>query len=148
MSAETDKARIGFVGVGLMGEGMASRLIGAGHPLTALAHRNRAPLERLMAQGAREAMSARVLAQESEVIFLCVTGSPQVEAVMRGPDGILAGARPGLIVADCSTADPNSTLALAAEALDQQGRVGERLGLLDQGVELLVVPRHRQVEAA
>lgn len=114
--APVSKARIGFIGVGLMGEGMASRLLAAGHPLTALAHRNRAPLERLIAKGAKEAATPRDLAAGSDVVFLCVTGSPQVEAVMRGPDGVLAGARPGLIVADCSTADPNSTLALAAEA--------------------------------
>lgn len=110
------KARIGFIGVGFMGEGMATRLLGAGHPLAALAHRNRAPLDRLVAAGAKEAKTPRELAAMSDVIFLCVTGSPQVEAVMRGPDGVLAGAHAGLIVADCSTADPTSTLALASEA--------------------------------
>lgn len=111
-----NKSRIGFIGVGLMGEGMASRMLAAGHPLAAMAHRNRAPLDRLIAQGATEAKTPRELAAGSEVVFLCVTGSPQVEAAMRGPDGVLAGARPGLIVADCSTADPNSTMALAEEA--------------------------------
>lgn len=115
MTAST-KPAIGFIGVGLMGEGMASRLLANGHTLTAMAHRNRAPLERLMAKGAQEATTPRALAAASDVVFLCVTGSPQVEAVMRGPDGVLAGARPGLIVADCSTAEPGSTVALAAEA--------------------------------
>ena len=115
-AGSTGKPRIGFVGTGLMGEGMAARMLAAGHPLATLAHRNRAPLERLMAKGASEAKTAREMAATCDVVFLCVTGSPQVESVMRGPDGILAGARPGLIVADCSTADPNSTMALAAEA--------------------------------
>jgi hypothetical protein len=107
---------IGFIGVGLMGEGMATCLLAKGHRLTAMAHRNRAPLERLLAKGAQEAATPRALAAASDVVFLCVTGSPQVESVMRGPDGVLTGARPGAIVADCSTAEPHSTLALAAEA--------------------------------
>jgi hypothetical protein len=117
--AKGAKARVGFIGVGLMGAGMAGRLLSAGHPLTVMAHRNRAPIEALLAKGAREAKTPREMAQGCDVIFLCVTGSPQVEAALRGPDGILAGAAPGLIIADCSTADPNSTLALAQEAAKQ-----------------------------
>jgi hypothetical protein len=55
------------------------------------------------------------MAAAAEVIVICVTGSPEVEGVVRGADGILAGAKPGLIVIDCSTADPVSTAALSAE---------------------------------
>ncbi|KAB2883193.1 MAG: NAD(P)-dependent oxidoreductase, partial [Pseudorhodoplanes sp.] len=107
--------RIGFAGVGLMGHGMAKNLRAKGWPLTILGHRNRRPVEDLRARGATEAGSPRELAEKSDIIFLCVTGSPEVEALMRGPDGVQAGARNGLIVVDCSTSDPNSTIALAAE---------------------------------
>jgi hypothetical protein len=106
---------IGFVGLGLMGAGMAKNLLAKGHPLVVLAHRNRAPIERLLALGAREAADACALAALCDIVHLCVTGSPQVEAVMRGEHGLLAGARPGTVIVDCSTSNPVSTLALAAE---------------------------------
>lgn len=109
------KARVGFIGVGLMGHGMAKNIVEKGHPLTIMGHRNRQPVDDLVGRGAREAKSAAEVARNSDVIFICVTGSAQVEALVRGPEGIAAGASPGLIVADCSTADPNSTIALAAE---------------------------------
>ncbi|MEX2127750.1 MAG: NAD(P)-dependent oxidoreductase [Xanthobacteraceae bacterium] len=109
------KERIGFIGVGLMGHGIAKNLIEKGHPLTILGHRNRAPVDDLVKRGAKEAKSAEEIAKGSDVVFLCVTGSPEVEALMRGPNGLKAGARKGLIVVDTSTSDPNSTIALAAE---------------------------------
>ena len=113
--AGSGKATVGFVGVGLMGAGMAKNLVTKGHPLVVLGHRNREPVERLKALGAREATSPRELAAQCEIVHLCVTGSPQVEAVMRGEQGLLAGARPGTVIIDCSTSNPVSTLALAAE---------------------------------
>jgi 3-hydroxyisobutyrate dehydrogenase-like beta-hydroxyacid dehydrogenase len=107
--------RIGFIGVGLMGHGMARCLIEKGHALTVMGHRNRAPVEDLVKRGAKEAKSAAEAAKNSDIVFLCVTGSTQVEALVRGPDGVAAGAHNGLVVVDCSTSDPNSTVALAAE---------------------------------
>jgi 3-hydroxyisobutyrate dehydrogenase-like beta-hydroxyacid dehydrogenase len=109
------KERIGFIGVGLMGHGIAKNLLERGYALTLLGHRNRAPVEDLVKRGAREAKSAEEVAKASEVVFLCVTGSPEVEALVRGPNGLKAGARKGLIIVDTSTSDPNSTVALAAE---------------------------------
>jgi 3-hydroxyisobutyrate dehydrogenase-like beta-hydroxyacid dehydrogenase len=109
------KERIGFVGVGLMGHGMAKSLIEKGYGLTILGHRNRAPVEDLVQRGAKEAKSAEEVARNSDIVFLCVTGSPEVEAVVRGPKGLKAGAHKGMIVVDTSTSDPNSTIALAAE---------------------------------
>ena len=109
------ESRIGFIGVGLMGHGMAKCLIEKGHALTLMGHRNRAPVDDLVRRGAKEAKSAAEVARNSDILFLCVTGSTQVEALVRGPEGIVAGAHQGLIVVDCSTSDPNSTLALAAE---------------------------------
>src|SRR5215471_2093752 len=107
--------RIGFVGVGFMGHGMAKNLLAKGYPVAVLGHRNRAPVDDLIKRGATEARSAQELAATTDIVFLCVTGSPQVEAIVRGPQGLKTGARNGLIIVDCSTADPTSTLALAAE---------------------------------
>jgi 3-hydroxyisobutyrate dehydrogenase-like beta-hydroxyacid dehydrogenase len=112
----TGAQRIGFIGVGMMGHGMASNLLAKGFALTIKGNRNRAPVEDLKARGAREAPSARALAESSAIVFLCVGTSPQVEGLMRGPEGILAGARPGLIVIDASTSDPASTDTLREEA--------------------------------
>lgn len=109
------KATVGFIGVGMMGAGMAKNLLAKGHPLVILGHRKREPVERLRALGAEEAASPRELAARCEIVHLCVTGSPQVEASVRGEQGLLAGARPGLVIVDCSTSNPVSTLALAAE---------------------------------
>jgi 3-hydroxyisobutyrate dehydrogenase-like beta-hydroxyacid dehydrogenase len=110
------KPVIGFIGVGLMGHGMAKNIVTKGYPLVVMGHRNREPVEHLISLGAREAKTAREVAQACDIVHLCVTGSTQVEALVRGPDGLLAGAKPGLIIIDCSTSNPVSTLALAAEA--------------------------------
>ncbi|MDJ1158375.1 NAD(P)-dependent oxidoreductase [Chelatococcus sp. SYSU_G07232] len=107
--------RIGFIGLGLMGHGMAKNIVEKGFPLTVLAHRRRTAVDDLAARGAGEAVSAKALAEQSTIIFLCVTSSQEVEALVRGPDGLAVGARSGTIIVDCSTADPGSTLALAAE---------------------------------
>lgn len=111
--------RVGFVGVGLMGHGMARNIVEKGHPLTVMAHRNREPVEDLKSRGAREAASLHELARESDIVVLCVTGSPQVEAILTGPGGLSSAGRE-LIVCDCSTSDPSSTVKLAA-ALEPQG---------------------------
>ena len=109
------KATVGFIGVGLMGHGMAKNLLAKGHPLVVLGHRNRDPVEHLKSLGAREAATPRDLAAMCDIVHLCVTGSPQVEANLRGPDGVIASGKRGLIVIDCSTSNPVSTLALGEE---------------------------------
>lgn len=109
------KEAIGFIGVGLMGQGMAKNLLEKGFALTVMGHRNRKPVEALVAAGATEAKTPRELAARATIIFLCVTGSAQVEAVVNGPDGIAAGAQPGTVIVDCSTSDPGSTVRIAAE---------------------------------
>ena len=107
--------RIGIIGVGLMGHGIARNLLQKGFALTVLGHRNRSPVDDLVKQGAAEAKSPADLAAVSDIVFLCVTGSSEVEALVRGPNGLKASARAGLVIIDCSTSDPNSTLALEAE---------------------------------
>jgi 3-hydroxyisobutyrate dehydrogenase-like beta-hydroxyacid dehydrogenase len=119
------KPTIGFIGLGLMGHGMATNIQKAGYPLVALAHRKREAIDALVADGATEVKTPREMAEQCDIIHLCVTGSPQVEANLRGPDGLLAGLKPGAIIVDCSTADPVSTLALAAETEDAGGHFAD-----------------------
>ena len=114
MGSDT-KARIGFIGLGLMGHGMAKNLVTKGFPLTVTAHRNRAPLADILAAGAVEAKTHAELVRGSDVVILCVTGTPQVEAIVYGPDGLLATAREGQIFVDTSTAEPASTAKIRAD---------------------------------
>lgn len=102
---------VGFVGLGMMGSGMAKNLVRKGFPLTVIAHANRAPVDALVKLGASEAASLEELAGRSDIVVLCVTGSPQVESVVAG----LAAARKPLMIIDCSSSDPSSTTRLAAQ---------------------------------
>jgi 3-hydroxyisobutyrate dehydrogenase-like beta-hydroxyacid dehydrogenase len=101
--------RIGFIGIGMMGHGMAKNLLAKGYPLTFKVNRNRDNLDDLLAAGAKEATSNALCAASSDIVFICVTGSPQVEDVVYGKDGLLGGGRSGLIVVDTSTAEPASS---------------------------------------
>ena len=112
-----NKPTVGFIGVGLMGHGMAKNIVTKGYPLVVLGHRKREPVEHLKSLGAREAGSARELALACDIVHLCVTGSPQVEALIRSPEGIAASGKAGLVVIDCSTSNPVSTLVLGEELL-------------------------------
>ncbi|HEX4766537.1 MAG TPA: NAD(P)-dependent oxidoreductase [Lichenihabitans sp.] len=107
------KEKIGFIGLGLMGHGMAKNIVEKGWPLTVLGHRKREAIEDLKGRGASEATSPRELAQACDVVLLCVTGSSQVEEVIGGENGLAAAGKP-LLVIDCSTSDPASTTRLAA----------------------------------
>ena len=106
--------RIGFIGLGYMGHGMAKNLVEKGFPLTVMAHRKRETIEDLKGRGAIEAETARAMALACDIVVLCVTGSAQVEAVLSGPDGLAAAAKP-LLVIDCSTSEPAITKRLASE---------------------------------
>ncbi len=107
-----EPARIGFIGVGLMGHGMARNILEKGFPLTVLGHRNRAPVEDLVGRGAAEAESPQALAGQCDIVFLCVTGAAQVEPLVRA---LAEGASKGLHIVDCSTSEPTLTMALHAE---------------------------------
>jgi 3-hydroxyisobutyrate dehydrogenase-like beta-hydroxyacid dehydrogenase len=107
------KKTVGMVGIGLMGHGIASNIVQHGHTLFVLEHPGNQPLEALKAAGAVGLHGADELAARCDVVLLVLTGSPQVEAVLTGPGGVLAGLRPGSVVIDCSTAVPSSTLRMA-----------------------------------
>jgi 3-hydroxyisobutyrate dehydrogenase-like beta-hydroxyacid dehydrogenase len=102
---------IGFIGVGLMGHGIAKNLLAAGYPVYALAHRNRAPVEDLLSKGAKEVKTLADMARNTTVIHICAPGSPEVEEVVAA---LLPELRPDTVIIDCSTSDPNSTSRLAA----------------------------------
>jgi len=99
----------------MMGHGMAKNLVAKGFPTTVLGHRNRAPVEDLVAKGAAEGRDPADLATRSDLVLLCVTGSPQVTEVVYGASGLLSAAREGLIVVDCSTSEPVSTEQIHAD---------------------------------
>ena len=103
---------IGFVGTGLMGHGMARNIVEKGYPLTVIAHRNRKPVEDLVARGAVEAASLDALAAASSIVFLCLTGAPEAAGVVAK---LAPGLKPGSVIVDCSTGEPTVTVKLAED---------------------------------
>lgn len=113
---------IGMVGIGMMGHGIASNLLKHGWSLSVLEHPGNQPLTDLLAAGALTFKSPKELAEHSDVVILCVTGTPQVEAVLMGDGGVLQGLQAGAIVIDCSTAVPASTDKVAQAVNAAGGR--------------------------
>ena len=107
--------RVGLIGVGLMGHGIGKNILAKGFALNVMAHKNRAPVDSLISLGAKECASPAEIAKASEMVILCVTGTPQVEETIYGAKGLASGASAGLIIADCSTAQPASTIRIAAD---------------------------------
>lgn len=107
--------RIGFIGLGIMGRPMARNLLKAGYPLTVF-NRSRAPVDELAGAGAVAATSPRDVAARSDVVITMLPDGPDVEAVTLGADGVLAGARPGMLLIDMSTIAPATARHLAEEA--------------------------------
>ena len=114
--------RIGMIGIGLMGHGIAYNLALHGHALVVLDHPGNQPLDELTALGVQVRATAAEVVGDADCVVLCVTGSPEVEAVLGGPHGVLAGLRPDAIVIDCSTAVPASTERMAALVRAAGGR--------------------------
>lgn len=105
---------VGIIGVGLMGHGIARNVLSrGGFALQFLDHPGNQPTDDLVDLGGRACATVAEIAAASDVIILCVTGSPQVEAIVGAPDGLAASLRKGTIVVDCSTALPDSTLRMA-----------------------------------
>lgn len=116
------KTSIGLIGCGLMGSGIATSLLRQGYPLTILEHEGNQPLDGLLAAGATTCAGVARLAGQSDLLILCVTGTPQVEAVLFGDDSVLQGLRPGTMIVDCSTAIPASTQRIARAVQAAGGR--------------------------
>ncbi|MCE8033608.1 NAD(P)-dependent oxidoreductase [Billgrantia tianxiuensis] len=114
--------KVGLIGVGLMGHGIAANILRGRHALCFLDHPGNQPVEDLLDAGAGAKSSGREVAEAAEVVILCVTGSPQVEAVLFEPGGVLEGLAPGTVVIDCSTALPSSTERVAARVEAAGGR--------------------------
>src|SRR5438552_621000 len=105
---------LAFIGLGVMGEPMAGHLLDAGHPL--IVHtRTKPKANQLLSRGARWADSPAEAAREAEVVFICVTDTPDVEAVVLGEQGVIRSIRAGQIVVDHSTISPSATRRMAEE---------------------------------
>jgi 3-hydroxyisobutyrate dehydrogenase len=110
--------RVGFIGLGIMGGGMARNLLRAGFPLQVW-NRTRSRTEPLVAEGATAADSPAALAAASDIIITCVSDTPDVEAVILGEEGVIAGVRPGALVIDMSTISPQATIAIGDQLAER-----------------------------
>ncbi len=111
-------AKLGFIGLGVMGSQMVSRLLGKGHSVTGY-NRTRAKGQWLVAKGMKWADSPREVANSSDFIFAMVTNSAAIQAVTEGSDGLLAGLSAGKIFIDMSTVAPSVSRALAAKVREK-----------------------------
>ncbi len=118
--------KLAFIGLGIMGEPMASHLLKAGHQL-AVHTRTQSKAQAILDQGAAWADSPAAAAAKADVVFTCLPDTPDVRQVLLGDAGVIATARPGLIVIDHSTISPAATRDFAA-------------ALLDRGTQLLDAP--------
>jgi 3-hydroxyisobutyrate dehydrogenase-like beta-hydroxyacid dehydrogenase len=114
-------AELGYVGLGVMGGGVARRLLDAGHTVTGW-NRTKEKAQPLLDAGLQWADTPREVAERSEIVFTMVTNTAAVQAVTEGPEGILAGLSPGKVYIDMSTASPENTRA-TAERVAESGAV-------------------------
>jgi 3-hydroxyisobutyrate dehydrogenase-like beta-hydroxyacid dehydrogenase len=110
-------AQIGYVGLGVMGGGVARRLLEAGHEVTGY-NRTRGKADKLIADGMTYAETPREAAERSDVVFSMVTNTQALAAVTGGPDGILSGLAPGKVYIDMSTVSPGASRGLAARVAE------------------------------
>jgi 3-hydroxyisobutyrate dehydrogenase len=109
--------QIGFIGIGVMGRPMALNLLKAEHRVTIYArHPEKPEVQEVLNAGAKLAPSPRAVAIASDIVITMLPNSPQVEEIVTGPNGILEGARKGLIIIDMSTIAPTVSRKLAQTA--------------------------------
>src|SRR3979409_2044973 len=113
-------ANLGFIGLGVMGGEMVNRLLGKGHSLTGY-NRTRSKAEWLIKKGMKWADSPRAVVEAGDVTFSMVTNSAALGAVMNGPDGMLAGVKPGKILVDMSTVSPANSREIAGKVREKGG---------------------------
>ena len=141
-------ANLGFVGLGVMGSRMAKRLIDASHSVTGY-NRTKAKAEWLIDAGMKWTDTPRAVAAASEITFSMVTNTEALDAVARGPNGIIAGLGPGKIYIDMSTVSPAASRALAAEtqakgAAMLDAPVSGSVATLEEGKLSIMVGGERQ----
>jgi 3-hydroxyisobutyrate dehydrogenase-like beta-hydroxyacid dehydrogenase len=122
--------RIGYIGVGLMGHGAAKNIVLKGYSLTVFDPYAKDNVRDLVEKGATEAASIVDLASKSDIVFVNLPSSKEVEQVVYGADGLLGASRAGMIVVDSTTADPTVTKKIGAD-------------LLKRGVEMIDAPNGR-----
>lgn len=110
--------RIGFIGIGIMGRGMARNILQAGFDLT-IWNRTTERTAELAAAGAHVARTPADLASRCDIIISCVSDTPDVEAVVLGPSGVIDGAQPGALVIDMSTISPQAARTIAAKLAER-----------------------------
>lgn len=108
----SDIKRVGVAGLGQMGAGFASRFMAAGYDVMGW-NRSRAKADALVGEGMGWATTPRALAATSDVLFTMMTNAEAILGVAEGPDGLLAGLKPGAVWADSSTIAPDASVALA-----------------------------------
>ncbi|MCW8890233.1 MAG: NAD(P)-dependent oxidoreductase [Sedimenticola sp.] len=108
--------KMGFIGVGLMGQGMSTCLLKAGHELAVVAHSNRKPIDYLVRQGAVEIPTIRALATDCEVLFLCLPSADTVASVIQQMEPVL---QVGQLIIDTSTSLPERSVGWARQLRDQ-----------------------------
>jgi 2-hydroxy-3-oxopropionate reductase len=118
--------KIGFIGLGIMGKPMSKNLLKAGHELV-VCDIGRAAVQELVAAGAKAVDTPRDIASQVELVITMLPNSPEVKQVVLGKDGIIEGAKPGLIVADMSSIAPLASREVGAK-------------LAEKGVEMLDAP--------
>ena len=116
--------KVGFIGLGIMGQGMSRNLLQAGFPLTVW-NRTQSKTDELVKLGASAATNPSELAASCDIIIVCVSDTPDVQSVILGDDGVLAGALAGSLVIDCSTISPKVTKDIAAQLAQKN------IGMLD-----------------
>jgi len=134
---------VGFIGLGIMGRPMAKNLLKAGYPLV-VHSRSKGPVDEIVKAGAKPAGSPKEVAGACDVLITMLPNSPDVEQVALGKDGIVEGARKGLILADMSTISPivskkvgKALAAKGVEMLDAPVSGGEK-GAVDGALSIMV----------
>jgi 3-hydroxyisobutyrate dehydrogenase len=139
---DTNKTRVGFIGLGIMGRSMAGHLLAAGHPLSVY-NRSRDKAAPTLAAGATWCDTPAAVAAQSDVVITMVGYPSDVEQVWLGPDGVLAGARNALLI-DMTTSSPELARRLAGEAAQRGCRAldapvsGGEVGARDAKLSIMV----------
>jgi 2-hydroxy-3-oxopropionate reductase len=134
---------IGFIGLGIMGGPMAANLVKAGFDVVGY-NRSQGPIDKLVQAGGRGATSVAEAVRDADVVITMVPDSPDVEAVVLGEDGVLANAKPGLLLVDCSSIRPDTSKRVAEAAGAQGVRVldapvsGGEQGAIDAALSIMV----------